>query len=175
MIKIDRDYLNWLVEKVFDETTSAFTYDSLFTMLFEKEFVYSLDRDGNRASDGIELRRRYFLETGNCYLEDERPCSILEMMIGLAIRCEEEIMMDPRYDDRTYLWFWDMISSLGLNDFSDDHFYKEEAEEIIRRFIFREYEPNGRGGLFYIRNCDRDVRDQEIWVQMCWYINSISL
>lgn len=45
---------------------------------------------------------------------DNRPCSVLEMIIALAIRLEEHIMDDPDIGNRTGQWFWDMIVSLGL-------------------------------------------------------------
>ena len=37
----------------------------------------------------------------------------------------------------------------------------------------RTYSPDGDGGLFTVRNCDRDLRNVEIWIQMCWYLDTI--
>ena len=37
----------------------------------------------------------------------------------------------------------------------------------------REYAPDGRGGLFTIRNCEEDLRKVEIWYQLCWYLDTI--
>ena len=45
-----------------------------------------------------------------------RPCSVLEMMIALSMRCEEQIMDDPDIGNRTGQWFWDMIDNLGLGE-----------------------------------------------------------
>jgi hypothetical protein len=56
---------------------------------------------------------------------------------------------------------------------TDGHYDEIYVTEVIDRFINRKYEPNGKGGLFTIRNVKEDLRDVEIWYQMCWYLNSI--
>ena len=56
---------------------------------------------------------------------------------------------------------------------SDDMFDKKYATYVINRFLNREYESNGKGGLFTINNCDEDLRNVEIWYQLCWYLDSI--
>ena len=101
------------------------------------------------------------------------PCSVFEMMVALAQRCEA-VMDDPKIGDRTGQWFWGMIASLGLNGMSDNHYDEKYVKDVINRFLDREYEPNGKGGLFTIRNCEHDLRDVEIWYQLCWYLDTIS-
>ena len=96
------------------------------------------------------------------------------MMIGLAIRCEEWIMDNPNYGNRTRQWFWSMISSLGLGSMHDERFDEAYVKQIVIRFLNREYQPDGRGGLFTIRNCEYDLRDVEIWYQLCWYLDDIA-
>ena len=104
---------------------------------------------------------------------DDRPCSILEMMIALAIRCEEHIMEDPEIGNRTGQWFWNMIVSLGLGHMTDDYFDLAYVEEAVRRFLNREYSRDGSGGLFTIERCPQDMRRIEIWYQMCMYLQTI--
>ena len=101
------------------------------------------------------------------------PCSVLEMMIALAIRCEENIMDDPNIGDRTSQWFWGMVVNLGLGSMVDCRFDKQFVDETIRIFLNRKYAPNGNGGLFTIRDCDKDLRKVEIWHQLCWYLDKI--
>jgi hypothetical protein len=103
----------------------------------------------------------------------DRPCTVLEMMIALALRCEEDTMDDPLMGDRTGQWFWRMIVSLGLGAAVDGRFNPKPINAIIERFLNREYEPNGKGGLFTIKNCEYDLRTVEIWIQLCWYLDSI--
>ena len=83
-------------------------------------------------------------------------------------------MDNPAIGDRTAQWFWGMICSLGLNGMRDDRYDYDLVEEKITKFLYREYEPNGKGGLFTIRNCDRDLRNVEIWIQLLWYLDTIT-
>lgn len=133
-------------------------------------------KDRNRAEDGVDLRFRFAKHkrlSKNDALEwhDRTPCSVLEMMVALAIRAEEQIMDNPQVGNRTTQWFWGMISSLGLTGMSDNMFDLIDAKDIIERFLNREYSPDGKGGLFTIRDCEYDLRDVEIWTQLCWYLD----
>ena len=82
-------------------------------------------------------------------------------------------MDDPLVGDRTGQWFWGMVTSLGLGSMMDDRFDKRYVEDVVVKFLNREYEPNGKGGLFTIKNCDQDLRDVEIWVQLLWYLDTM--
>ena len=178
---ITDEYFEWLFNSVCDgRFGKGISYRELLTRLHNIEFTYLIPRDQNRAEDGIGLRRRYILTLGYEHDYDfimdklDGPCSVLEMMIALAIRCEENIMDDPRVGDRTKQWFWGMITSLGLGHMSDDEFDVELVDDKIRRFLYREYEPNGEGGLFTINRCKFDLRTVEIWYQLCWYLDTIT-
>lgn len=83
-------------------------------------------------------------------------------------------MDDPSYGDRSLQWFWGMIVSLGLGSMTDDLYDDDYVTYVLDRFMDRKYEPNGKGGLFTIRDCDRDLRTVEIWYQLCWYLDSIT-
>lgn len=174
------EYFEWLSKFVEGKHTSVkVSYRKLLMFLHRIPFRWSIDNDENRADDGVDLRFRFAIKKGHEEDPDEildilkGPCSVLEMMVALAIRCEENIMDDPAMGNRTGQWFWSMITNLGLGNMYDDRFDKEKAEEIIERFLDREYQSNGRGGLFFVRSCDRDLRDYEIWYQMCWYLDTI--
>lgn len=174
---INREYFNWIYDLVCgDRYSRDISYRNLLWCLHHTEFVYTIPKDKNRASDGIGLRRRFTLACGyedmSRYLYTD-SCSVLEMMVALAIRCEENIMDDPRVGDRTGQWFWGMIVNLGLGSMMDDMFDEEFVAETIDRLLDRDYEPDGRGGLFTVRNCDRDLRKVEIWHQLCLYLDSI--
>lgn len=178
---ISNEYFDWLYDIVCGERYSKqISYKKLLMYLHSIEFRYSIPKDKNRAEDGMDLRYRFAItlphEDSTDYILDilDDPCSVLEMMIALAIRCEENIMDDPHVGDRTGQWFWGMIVSLGLGAMTDTRFNRRAIDETIDIFLDRRYEPNGKGGLFTIRNCDRDLRTVEIWYQLCWYINSIT-
>ena len=185
--RLNDEYFEWMCGKVCDlpsgidnEVYSRFAdgvgFDKLLAYLHDIEFTWILDMDSNRADDGLSLRYRFTYELGyESYVADyiEGPCSVLEMMVALAIHTEEDIMDDFRFGDRTGQWFWGMISSLGFNGMYDRRFNVYRADEIIERFLNRDYEPDGRGGLFTIRNCEYDMRDVEIHIQRNLYLNTI--
>lgn len=178
--KISNLYFDWLDSLVsIGRYRKPFSYQKLLMLLHDTEFVYICDLDKNRAADGISLRYQF---AGVCteYDEDEifqclddAPCSVLEMMIALAKRCENTIMDDPKIGNRTQQWFWTMITNLGLGDMYDSRFDRRYVKKVIDKFLNREYSPDGDGGLFRIRNCDEDLRTVEIWTQLCWYLDSI--
>lgn len=176
--EIEREYFEWMYDLVcgnrFAENRS---FRKLLNYLHETEFVCYLHHDMDRVTDGIDLRYR-FGYINKQFSDAERyltgPCSVLEMMIALAIRCEETIMSDPKMGDRTAQWFWRMMVNLGLGSMLDERFDIHELETIIDLFLRREYEPDGRGGLFVLRDCEYDLRKVDIWTQMNWYINSIT-
>ena len=174
-------YFNWLMTTAIGGRFREATYDKLLIRLSNTPFRYTIERDCNRAEDGIDLRWRFANLESNAYLNADTimdnlsgACSVLEMMIALAIRCEETIMDDPSYGDRSLQWFWGMIVSLGLGSMTDDLYDDDYVTYILDRFMDRKYEPNGKGGLFTIRGCDRDLRTVEIWYQLCWYLDSIT-
>lgn len=83
-------------------------------------------------------------------------------------------MDDPAYGNRTSQWFWGMIVSLGLGGMTDAIFDRDYVEECLTRFLNREYERNGKGGLFTVKGTRRDMRKMEIWYQLNAYLNSIA-
>lgn len=180
-IEICEEYFGWLYDLVCGNRYSQqISYRKLLTHLHDTEFRYYLPKDENRAYDGTDLRWRYIQEIDcednykEIMAELDKPCSVLEMMIALALRCEETIMDDPRIGDRTRQWFWDMVTSLGLGSMLDDRYDPDYVDSVMDRFLDRNYEPNGKGGLFTIRRCEYDLRTVEIWRQLLWYLDSIS-
>ena len=174
--RINDDYFEWLCEVVDSKRFSKHvSYRKLLMHLHNIEFTWFIPYDDNRADDGIMLRRKYALAHHDEELSDyiSGPCSVLEMMAALAIRCEESIMDDTLFGNRTGQWFWGMIRNLGLSPMNDLNFDAEFVDDVIARFLNREYEPDGKGGLFTIKNCDHDLRTVEIWRQLSWYLGSI--
>lgn len=181
--RINEEYFEWLYELVYKYRRHSGPdngFRILLSYLHNTEFRYLIPRDRDRAEEGVYLRYRFasacthdglYQTITDCL---RGPCSVLEMMVALALHCEENIMDDPSMGDRTGQWFWEMIVNLGLGSMTDNRFDEEYVEEVIDRFLDREYEPDGRGGLFRIRGCDVDLTTVEIWHQLNWYINTIT-
>lgn len=172
------EYFDWMCQLVSDKQyIGDRSYRKLLSKLHNIPFTYTIDMDGNRAADGIDLRYRFGYERNYedyiiASFLDDKPCSVLEMIVALALRCET-IMEDPDYGDRTGEWFWGMIESLGLKSMDDTGFNRDYVDDVIDIFLSRDYGRDGRGGLFTIKHPKRDLRTVEIWYQMNWYLDSI--
>lgn len=181
--ELTREYFEWMYDLVCKDLprhhrNSKRSYRKLLSHLHDIEFIYIIDMDGNRAEDGINLRYRFGYECGHpdymiaTYLDD-KPCSVLEMLIALDIRCEEHITFDPDTGDAFGKLFWVMIENLGLDYMTDRNFDPDQVDETIDIFLNRTYKRNGEGGLFVIENCEYDLRSIEIWYQTMWYLDTI--
>ena len=174
--RVNDEYFEWLCGLVdLARYSRNVSYRKLLMHLHLIEFKWFIPFDDNRADDGIQLRRHFSLDRGDESLQRYLggPCSVLEMMVALAVRCEDWIMDDADLGNRTGQWFWGMVRNLGLSGMTDSEFDRDAVDIIIARFLRREYSPDGRGGLFTVKNCDRDMRTVEIWSQLSWYLGSI--
>lgn len=149
-------------------------YKKLSRFLMRSPFYYIIPMDDNRYADGVDLRYHF-----GCDMNIPSPvvsseldgmdCSVLEMMIALAVRANDIITSDG---DPSFI-FWSMIDSLGLSSQTDNHFDEDYCHECIERFLNREYLPNGIGGLVTLSNPPTDLRNVEIWCQVMWWLNEL--
>ena len=145
--KIVEDYKEWLINDIYNREFSI-SYDKLFNKMFDTEFRYS-PIDKNRAFDGVYLRYVYADAEGMDEKLAEKefdifPCSVLEALVALARRCEEDIMGDSNiYGDRTGQWFWEMLDNIGLTKYNDSNYDDREVSDILDHFMDREYGPHG--------------------------------
>ena len=170
---IEKYYFEWMFDLICaNRYSEEFSYRKVLEYLHDVEFTYSIPRDIDRAEDGKALRYRFAYE--NDYEGAEKyldgPCTILELMVSMAIRCEE-IMDDTAYGDRTAQWFWRMMINLGIDDMTNSRFDVYYVSEVIDKFLNRDYDPDGRGGLFRVRHCDYDLRHVDLWRQMTWFLD----
>ncbi len=174
MADIRQLYFNWLVSLVATDE-EARKYHRLLNHLHEREFYWIVNNDFNRSADGIDMRSTFADENNIDYLtiRDDLmgPCTVLEMLVGLANRIEFSIMGDEDFGDRTGLWFWEMIGNLGLTKMTFNRFNKADCDEILDNFLGRNYDFNGTGNIFYVENPSFDMQKAEIWNQMCWWLN----
>lgn len=161
-------YFNYLVEYI-DNHGIERNRLLMLKRLYNTEYTWKIPNDENRAMDGMKLRDEFG------YSEElEGPCSILEMLVALAIRCENDIMRDPKYGDRTSTWFWIMIRNLGLMDYTDTNWDVDsgyEIDQICKNFVSNSYKKSGTNGLFLTHNPKIDMRKLEIWKQLGVYLD----
>jgi hypothetical protein len=144
-------------------------YYELMNQLYHTEFIWSVLNDDNRSSDGLKLREKYG------FVQEDVPCSLLEMLMALAIRCEDEILYSPTYGNRSKDWFWMMMTNLGLNKMRDLSFNKawnnDDVTGICDVFMDREYGYSGHGGgLFPLKHPHKNQTEVEIWYQLSTYL-----
>ena len=161
-------YFKWLCEVV----DCPPEYTDLLQKLDSRVFTWRIRNDSNRAQDGLALRSRFIDETGAKVTEEifMRPCSVLEMMVALACRIEDDIMFDPSYGDRAPQWFWIMVSNLGLDGMDNEHFDNENVDQVLNVLLGRSYFMNGTGGLFPLKRPKVNQRRVEIWYQMSEFL-----
>lgn len=177
--EIKNEYFDWMYRLVFyDRYYTKISYRKLMIFLHNTTFIALHPMDDNRRVDGINLRYKFGVDCGYSRetIEDslfDNDCSVLEMMVALAYRGEDQIMSDIEYGNRIGQWFWSMIVSLGLGQMNDLNFDQHYCQIVIDNFLNRNYSPHGEGGLFTLDHPIRDLRDVEIWCQFMWYLDEI--
>jgi hypothetical protein len=94
-------------------------------------------------------------------------------MIAMCDDLETNVMSNDIYGNRFGKWFWMMIENCGLS-FLNDAAYTHDADNyisaVIRRICDRQYEANGDGSFFPLRQPRADMRHVDLWYQLQWYI-----
>lgn len=170
-------YYDWLLSLIHAGEEPFRDYSLLLGQLYSIEFRWSIPLDENRAFGGKNLRKRFFEDVcdENGYVEFlyfERPCSVLEMMIGLAVDAQEKFMSDDSEEDRTYKWFWDMVFNMDLAMCYDYQYSREYVDQVVRICMDRKYKKSGSGGgMFRTTSRKIDMRKVDYWFQMCYWLN----
>lgn len=172
---LDELYLQWLYKQVADPgfEDRTLTFWKIFKVLFEKEFVWIVPNDENRIGDGKALRIAFceemgFSEVDGCWIE--LGCSMLELMVGLAKRLEEEAL-----EGKAHYWFWaHLMENIGLSRMNDKRRFTKKTlemiDDILETIIYRTYNSSGLGGFFPLIEPQHDQREREIWYQLNDYI-----
>ena len=170
---LDKEYFNWLLHFIGNGNHRNSEYFTLLRYLYNTVFMWTDVYDSNRASDGISLRDQFASESGVIFYGYDRPCSMLEMMVALAIKMELILRGSVKLS-KCSQWFWGMVTSLGLEQMNDCEFDELYFQDVMTNFVRRNYNNDGRGGLFRVRNSENiDMRNLEIWDQAMRYIDEI--
>lgn len=137
----------------------------LVLALTEVEFVWRHPMDENRALEGLELRDDFEYETGE-YLDKGSglmpQCTFFEMLAGLAIRCESQLMRDSLSGDRTSKWFFEFLENLDILDCDE-----RDVDKIVDNC---EAFMDGDLDMFPMRS-GKKRKNEEIWKQLMAYLN----
>lgn len=176
MKDITTEYFNWLYDIIADENKD---YRKLCEILHSINYSYGNMYDANRYENGVYMRYRFAQEKGYDHEEpmiastiDNRDCSMFEMMVALAWHIETDIMANSEEGNRTYLWFEVMLNSLHIDVYEGDSAETNAIDilKAVQLFLNKGYSSNGDGGLFYIPDTNKDLREMEIWYQANEYL-----
>ena len=173
--QVASSYFEWLCSLVerSESTNSNYRFTKLLSFLHNNSFRHIHPMDENRANDGIGLRREFGLISGFDYSLLTGPCSVLEMLIALAIRIENDICYDVDYGERIDQWFWNMVVNIGFGGMTDGNWKPHEAEMVLKRFLNREYRANGVGSIFTIHTPGANALEVDLWTQMLWHFSEL--
>lgn len=168
---IKDDYLRWLLNKIHFTKKN---YKSLMECLNDICFSYSIARDESRVDDAYELREE-FLDYIGIEGDFEYSPTVLEVLIALSIRIDNEYIGDPSNPNPSFI-FWEMIENLGLDEYTDSKYYRygiplNIIDEIIFTWLERRFDRDGEGSIFPLRHPSQDQRKIEIWSQMQEYLS----
>lgn len=170
-MSLDTRYLRWLASVVGTHQNTPEFY--ILEVLHRQPYTHVLDLDWNRAIDGTSLRQRFALDMDVIlpdYFEDPdgTSCSFLEMMVGIADRMALQI------DVNTDKAFWRIARNMGIA--KDSNPSEELIEMCAQRVVDRTYNYDGtHGGMFPLRNTDRDLRLTHLFSQLQEYIMEMDL
>ena len=97
---LGEQYYDWLHKIVCGEWEPRnLSFHRLLMYLHNRTYIPACEMDQCRAEDGVNLRYRFASECDIPYDKIDAefhgvPCSMLEMMVALAVRIEEHIMED---------------------------------------------------------------------------------
>lgn len=166
------EYFEWLKEQVSFEGGRVFTEseDRILGILFLMDFEFSMPMDKNRAKDGLILRKIWGnrrLEAGEkvdlgAIFEGKEQCSMLEMLLGLAIRMED-LLFEPG-QNHISKWFWEMIDNSEWPKILEKEGVKELKKAILAWTTEKPW-PKAQNPFKKAH-----FSGQEIWYQMHEYV-----
>lgn len=170
MNRCEKLYFHWLTSMTCGDSEIQ-EYSLLLMELFDIPFVSKMDMDNNMVENSKNLRENFLYENFagaklyNIYGGMDFECNILELLTYISLEIENTIMSNNQFGDRTSTWFWLMLDNLGLKKYDNLHFDQGKVDEILEKFVNKEYKKSGKGGLFYLNDHNFDARDLDIWRQ----------
>lgn len=179
VVRITDEYLKWLIDLIC-QGTSKYKYNyykALLKHLFIRPYHWDILLDENQEVWAYKLREMYEEETGMKPSKDGFPISMLEMMIELAIRMENDMssMKDEDFFEHVSDWFWGMVQSMGLYSNDDSIYNKKKTDMAIDKVLNHGYSYNGKGGMFTLEENFKnvDLRKVDLYYQSQLYMTEL--
>lgn len=153
-------------------------YTALLSLLFNREYIWSIRMDETRASY-VKIARDEYISTLN--LEPDDKIAWYESLDGLPTVLEVLVMLAKQMEDAFGYarekdipnWFWMMLKNLDISKYDDSILGTKEAEAINHKldvWLCRDFEPNGHGSLFPLHRMCQDQRQVDLWQQANLYV-----
>lgn len=158
----ENEYFEWLCEYValnrgHDQNTL------LIQQLYSVPYKAIFTDDDNRISGGLNLRNYYAYDVGIWSGSIKKPCTVLEVLIGLA----DSIV--SIMGDSVSRWFWEMLDNMTLTDYTDSNYDSYQVSKIIGNWLERKIARNGEFTPFPLKY--GNVRNMPLRDQMNAYLN----
>lgn len=162
MKRIDYEYYGWLISQV--DIPNHKSYNDVFEMMHNMEFVWTVPNDDNRVQDGLDLRYEFAGDDSKTLLL--QGVTMLEILISLSKRVAFTASGEPQ------VWAWRLLKNLKLTKKPDPltELNRARVIDILETVIWRTYRMDGTGGFFPLKNPQKDQTQVEIWYQMNAYV-----
>jgi hypothetical protein len=159
---IDYEYYEWLKAQI--EIPNGKSYNGVFEIMHNLEFVWTVPNDDNRIQDGLDLRYE-FLNSPEQTLHLQ-GATLLEILVSLSRRTAFTAGGTPEQ------WAWQLLRNLRFHKKPDPLTEHQSArvKDMLDTLIWRTYQRDGRGGFFPLNHPDEDQTKVEIWYQMNKYV-----
>lgn len=167
------EYLEWVYDCATNDEEIKEKYRDLFDYLRTIPFRYSncCPLDENLLGYAKNLKYDFAYYHGIPYKDVENgeydDSSVFVVLFALAEHCRDHTDQNVPIS----YWFSLFIYNLGLMGQTAP--YKidyEYVNERVNKFLDRQYEPDGYGGIFYVPECETDMRVTPIWYQFQTYL-----
>ena len=167
----EANYVTWLVQQM--NIVEGKNYGMLLRELYRKEFYAIVKYDEDRGEDGLALRSTWADETGYSGPLSFGPPTVLETIIGISLRIEEQIFGGPWAEEWDYKKiFWDLINNLGLLEYdgvlsSADY---DKVVTVLDEFLSKVSHCYTFANIFVFSVTPPNLRKMNLWGQMHAYI-----
>lgn len=183
--KIQGEYFTFLKERIRAHYDEYNNYNYVLRIMHMIPMLVLVKMDENIVEWGLENRRKFqyaYPQYSDDDIVEALPpqCSLLEAGIYLAEQTDDSIIRKHRtFYDGTHEIFWEMVlDNIGLREYTDEQAMAsrrsiDQIEVILRHLNERDYEPDGRGNWFWLKEprAGIDLRKIPLVEQMWAYVN----
>lgn len=168
---VENDYLTWLVNRM--NVVEGKNYGMLLRELYRVEFYSIIPYDEDRGADGLVLRHDWADEVGYNGSLDFGVARVLEVLIGISLRIEDQLFGGPWMDEWDYKRvFWDLLHNLGVAEFDGvlsavDY---EKVGTLLDQFLSKTSHCDTFANIYHFCVTPRNLQKMNLWSQMHLYI-----